>query len=84
MRSICVLQLLSNQRVHSFRRAREEEITLMIEKIRQRCLSSPSALIDLNDVFVTLTNDIICRVALGKKYGDVENGKKAKNNLVEL
>ncbi|KAK3439850.1 hypothetical protein EUGRSUZ_B00192, partial [Eucalyptus grandis] len=35
MRSICVLQLLSNKRVHSFRTVREEETSLLMEKIEQ-------------------------------------------------
>ncbi|XP_058192230.1 cytochrome P450 71A6-like [Rhododendron vialii] len=33
MKSICILQLLSNKRVQSFRDVREEETVLMIEKI---------------------------------------------------
>lgn len=33
MRSIAVLHLLSNKRVHSFRSVREEETALMVEKI---------------------------------------------------
>ncbi|CAI9112797.1 OLC1v1013290C1 [Oldenlandia corymbosa var. corymbosa] len=88
MRSICVLQLLSNQRVHSFRCVREEEMSLMIEKIKQRCVADPNSssrtLVNLSEMLVTLTNDIVCRVAFGRKYSDEENGKKAKNILGEF
>ncbi|XP_043701645.1 cytochrome P450 71A1-like [Telopea speciosissima] len=74
-RKISVLQLLSSKRVQSFRSVREEEVTLLMEKIRLSCLSSPS-LVDLSGTFGSLTNDIICRVALGRKYGGDVEGKR--------
>ncbi|KAG7951896.1 hypothetical protein I3843_12G032100 [Carya illinoinensis] len=83
MRSICVLQLLSNKRVQSFRAVREEEVALFMEKIRdQSCsLSLP---INLGEMFVSLTNDVICRVAFGRKYSAGEDGKKFGQLLGEL
>ncbi|KAL0341603.1 UNVERIFIED_CONTAM: cytochrome [Sesamum calycinum] len=78
-RSVCVLQLLSNKRVQSFRRVREEETSNMIDKIRQ--LGSSSSVVDLSDVLVTTTNDVFCRVALGRKYGN-EDGEGRKINKV--
>ncbi|XP_019167185.1 PREDICTED: cytochrome P450 71A3-like [Ipomoea nil] len=75
VRSICVLHLLSNTRVQSFRSIREEETRLMVAKIRQ--LSARGSLINLSDVFIELTNDIVCRVALGRKYSkEGGNGEK--------
>ncbi|KAI3454400.1 hypothetical protein Pfo_011063 [Paulownia fortunei] len=79
VRSTCVLQLLSVRRVQSFRRVREEETSLMIEKIRQL----GSSVINLSDILVLLTNDIVCRVALGRKYSIGEEGKKFKMLLSE-
>ncbi|XP_030531468.1 cytochrome P450 736A117-like [Rhodamnia argentea] len=78
MRSICVLQLLSNKRVHSFRTVREEEISLLMDKIEQR------RLVDLSSVFASLTNDIICRVALGRKYSDGMQGEKFTGLLADM
>ncbi|KAG5618033.1 hypothetical protein H5410_017857 [Solanum commersonii] len=49
IRSVTVLHLLSNKRVQSYRRVREEEILNMIDKIRQQCDSSNSVVIDLRD-----------------------------------
>ncbi|CAA2954103.1 cytochrome P450 71A6-like [Olea europaea subsp. europaea] len=80
VRSICVLQLLSNKRVQSFRRVREEEMSLMIEKIK--CSSSSS--INLSNIFVSLTNDIICRVALGRKHIDAQESTKIVSKLKEF
>lgn len=81
MRSICVLQLLSHKRVQSFRSVREEEVGLLVKKIED---SSPD-LMDLSDVFATLTSDVICRVALGRKYGESNMaGRRFKAMLEEF
>ncbi|KAL0417274.1 UNVERIFIED_CONTAM: cytochrome [Sesamum latifolium] len=82
-RSICVLQLLSNKRVQSFRRVREEETSAMIDRIRQ--LGSSSSVVNLSDVLVTTTNDVFCKVALGRKYNDEDGeGRKFKKFLGEF
>ncbi|XP_059637328.1 cytochrome P450 736A117-like [Cornus florida] len=81
VKSICVLNLLSNRRVQSFRRVREEETALLIEKIKQAAFSSSSP-VDLSEMFVSLTNDVVCRVALGRKYGEIsKSGRKFKDLL---
>lgn len=80
-KSILVLHLLSNKRVQSFRAVREEEISLLIEKIQQSCSSSS---VNLSEMFAKLTNDIICRVALGRKYGEGEGGRKFKKLIGEM
>nr|XP_043637271.1 cytochrome P450 Tp4149-like [Erigeron canadensis] len=76
MKSIAVLQLLSNKRVQSFRKVREEETDYMISKIEESC----GSLVNLSDLFVSLTNSVVCRVALGKTY----RGLKFKNLLEKL
>nr|POE53188.1 cytochrome p450 71a26 [Quercus suber] len=81
-KSILVLHLLNNKRVQSFRAVREEEISLQIEKIKQSC--SSSSVINLSEMFAKLTNDIICRVALGRKYGEGEGGRKFKELIGEM
>nr|QWK52363.1 cytochrome P450 71A23 [Isatis tinctoria] len=65
MKSVSVLHLLSNKMVRSFRDVRQEEISLMMETIRK----SSSSPMNLSKITTTLTNDVICRVALGQKYG---------------
>ncbi|RVX18398.1 Cytochrome P450 71A26 [Vitis vinifera] len=82
MRSICVLHLLSTRRVQSFRGVREEETALLMEKISSS--SSSSIPIDLSQMFLSLTNDLICRVALGRKYSGDENGRKYRELLKEF
>ncbi|CAA0385017.1 unnamed protein product [Arabidopsis thaliana] len=65
MKSVSVLHLLSNKMVRSFQDVRQEEITLMMETIRK----SSSKPVNLSKILSSLTNDVICRVALGRKYG---------------
>ncbi|PWA65899.1 cytochrome P450 71A4 [Artemisia annua] len=68
VRSIAVLQLLSSKRVQSFRHVREEETRVMLDKIGK----SSGSVIDLGELLNSLTNNIICRVALGRTYQGVE------------
>ncbi|PRQ24583.1 putative cytochrome P450 [Rosa chinensis] len=91
IKSICVLNLLSNKRVRSFRAVREEESKSMINNIQQFCSisSSPSSsslsVLNLSEMFLTLTSDIVCRVALGRKYSDRgQGGRIFKELSVEL
>ncbi|KAI8012617.1 Cytochrome P450 71A2 [Camellia lanceoleosa] len=89
VRSIGVIHLLSNKMVQSFRNVREEETALMIEKIKHFSSSSPfSSSVNLSDMFVKLTNDIVCRVALGRRYSGGERKdrriKKLFTALMEL
>ncbi|CAL9030936.1 unnamed protein product [Prunus brigantina] len=61
VRSICVSNLLSNTRVRSFRSVREEETKSMIRNINDSS-SSSSSVLNLSEMFVRLTNDVVCRV----------------------
>ncbi|KAG5523007.1 hypothetical protein RHGRI_034975 [Rhododendron griersonianum] len=67
MKSICVLQVLSNKRVQSFRDVREEEMALIIEKISD----SGSEVVNLSKLIVELTANVVCRAAFGLKYDGV-------------
>ncbi|CAA2987791.1 cytochrome P450 71A6-like [Olea europaea subsp. europaea] len=80
VRSICVLQLLSNKRVQSFRYVREEETSLMIDKIR----NSSSSLINLSDMLISLANCIVCRVAVGWKYSGEDTIMKLESMYKEF
>ncbi|CAI9753981.1 unnamed protein product [Fraxinus pennsylvanica] len=81
VRSICVLHLLSNKRVQSYSHIRKEETDLLIDKIRQTS-SSPMSVTNMSNLLVSVTNDTICRVALGKKYSDGEAEGSTKFELM--
>ncbi|XP_010426321.1 PREDICTED: cytochrome P450 71A22-like [Camelina sativa] len=80
MKSVCVLQLLNNKMVRSFRNVRQEEISLMMEKIHK----SSSLRVNLSELLVSLTNDVISRVALGRKYSSETDSKELMKRLVRL
>ncbi|XP_027155295.1 cytochrome P450 71A4-like [Coffea eugenioides] len=82
VKCICVLQLLSHKRVQSFRSIREEEIALLLETIRESCASSSVILI--NKILARLTNNIVSRVAIGKRYSGEESGSRFQQLFVEL
>ncbi|KAI7732374.1 hypothetical protein M8C21_010313 [Ambrosia artemisiifolia] len=76
VRSIAVLQLLSSKRVQSFRHVREQETEFMINMIGKSC----GSVIDLGELLNSFTNNVICRVALGRTY----EGVKFKDLLVRF
>ncbi|KAL3835259.1 hypothetical protein ACJIZ3_009995 [Penstemon smallii] len=81
VRSICVLQLLSNKRVQSFRHVRETETSLMIQKIK---LQESSSVVNLSDVFSTLTNDIVCKAAFGRKYNNTNSNSDGQQQCFKV
>ncbi|KAL9271744.1 Cytochrome P450 736A117-like protein [Drosera capensis] len=84
MRSITVLQLLSNHRVGTFREVRREEMALMIETITKMGHKP----VDVSEMLVIYTNDVVCRVAFGRKYSGERDGdadfKEVLKEFVEL
>ncbi|KAL1542037.1 unspecific monooxygenase [Salvia divinorum] len=82
LKSICVLQLLSNRRVGSYKFIREEETALLLEKIGSCCLSETA--VDLSRLFDLHSNNVICRAAFGRRYGEGESGGRFTVALREL
>ncbi|CAI0409476.1 unnamed protein product, partial [Linum tenue] len=63
-RRLCVLHLLSNKKIQSCHALREEEIGLLVNRIR----ASAQTEVNLSALLPCFTNDVICRMALGRKY----------------
>ncbi|CAN1335104.1 Cytochrome P450 736A117 [Linum perenne] len=80
LRSICVLRLLSAKRVESFRSIREQEAELLVEKIGTMGLLG----FDLGEMLAAVTNNVVCRVAFGRKYGEGNKGKEFKKLLEDF
>ncbi|KAJ0571195.1 putative cytochrome P450 [Helianthus annuus] len=68
LKSISVLHLLSNKRVQSYRKVREEELASMIKKIQ----GTNESVFNLSELVATLTHNVISRAALGKIYEGME------------
>ncbi|XP_047983557.1 cytochrome P450 736A117-like [Salvia hispanica] len=82
LRSIVVLQLLSNKRVQSYRVIREEEAALVVKKVREA--SGNHTAVDLSAMFESFSNDVIGRSAFGGKLSDSENGRKFLKAMADL
>nr|QHG62887.1 angelicin synthase [Kitagawia praeruptora] len=80
VKSTCVTQLLSSSRVHSFHNVREEEVALLINKIE----FSHSETVNLTDLLGELTRNVVCRVALGRKYEKNHEGISYKRLLEDI
>jgi len=72
-RRVCVLHLLSQRRVHSFRHAREQEAAVMVGRVRR---ASPGA-VNVTALIISYTNGVISRAAFGDqgRFG-VDDGEK--------
>ncbi|XP_047331940.1 cytochrome P450 736A117-like [Impatiens glandulifera] len=82
LKSICVLQLLSTLKVKSFRSVREEEVLLMVERIEEA--KRKNILVNLSETFSKIANDVVCRVSLGRKYDEGEDGRSFRRLLMEF
>ncbi|KAI3465531.1 hypothetical protein Pfo_022194 [Paulownia fortunei] len=80
MRKICLLHLLSQKQVLSFRPVREDEVCRMMGKISR--LSSSSQPANLSDIAMSLASNLICRVAFGRRYDDNEYDKMRFDRLI--
>ncbi|KAK2972209.1 hypothetical protein RJ640_030754 [Escallonia rubra] len=76
-RKICVTELLSAKRVNSFRLVRDEEVTRLVDVISARSGSE----VDMSELFFSLANDTLCRVAFGKRFME-GGGEQKKSELV--
>lgn len=79
MRKICTLHLFSLKHVQAFRPIREDEVSLMIKKIEEN--SASSKLSNLSQMMISMSSNMICRVAFGKSYGE-ENYEKDRFSSV--
>ncbi|KAK9069921.1 hypothetical protein SSX86_010319 [Deinandra increscens subsp. villosa] len=66
LKSLVVLKLLSNTRVKSYRKVRENEMDLMLQTLGESC----GTMVDMGSMFSSLTNNIISRISMGRKLDD--------------
>ncbi|KAL0835577.1 hypothetical protein Bca101_087466 [Brassica carinata] len=73
---------LNKKLVRSFENIREAEIVAMMEKLEKA--SSSSLPVNLSESLLSLTNNVICRIAMGRKYSLEENPMDFGNLLRTL
>ncbi|KAM5569137.1 cytochrome P450 71A1 [Rosa sericea] len=85
VRKLCVVELLSLKRVQQFQYAREEEVAELVMRIRKKCLSESP--IDLSDMLVKTSNNILARCVIGKRFGEENDNwfvEASRRLLVQL
>nr|KYP67580.1 Cytochrome P450 750A1 family [Cajanus cajan] len=83
MRKMCTLELLSQTKINSFQPMREEELDLLIKRLREA--ANDGDVVDVSAKVATLSADMSCRMIFGKKYMDKELGQKGfKAEVQEL
>ncbi|CAL0306177.1 unnamed protein product [Lupinus luteus] len=68
MRKVCVVNIFSSKRVSSFSSIRHYEVKQMMKKISSH--ASSSTVTNLSELLISLSSNIICRIAFGRKYED--------------
>ncbi|XP_052196538.1 cytochrome P450 71AU50-like [Diospyros lotus] len=71
MRKLCILQLLSANKIASFQSVRKEELDILVGKVKQQAARECVA-VDLSAMVSSTTADISCRMVIGKKYEEEE------------
>ncbi|CAO2198776.1 unnamed protein product [Urochloa humidicola] len=80
VKKIATTHLLTNKRVRAYRHAREQEVRLVMDKIRKAAAAGMS--IDLSSLLNSFANDIICHAVSGKFFRE-EGRNKLFQELVE-
>ncbi|XP_024025594.1 cytochrome P450 71A1-like [Morus notabilis] len=69
-RKICVLHLLSHRRVQQFQAVREEVTAEMIDRIGRASRSRKDSSINLSELLIAASNNILSRCVLGRNFAD--------------
>uniref|UniRef100_A0A803PIM2 Cytochrome P450 n=1 Tax=Cannabis sativa TaxID=3483 RepID=A0A803PIM2_CANSA len=67
-RKLCVQEMLSSKRVLSFQSVREEEVSSLVSKIRQVCLNGDDGAVNMCEMLIRTSNNIMSRCILGRCY----------------
>ncbi|XP_022137023.1 cytochrome P450 71A1-like [Momordica charantia] len=78
LKRICILELLSQKRVHEFQYVREEEVEILVNEVHKA--SSADLSVNLSDLVTSTSNGIVSRCIFGEKFED-ENGKSRFGEL---
>ncbi|XVF49790.1 hypothetical protein PTKIN_Ptkin04bG0043700 [Pterospermum kingtungense] len=72
LKKISVLELFSNRRIHSFQFVRDEEVELVMNKIRSASLKGES--INLTEMLMFTSGNIVSRCVISRKSEEEEDG----------
>ncbi|KAL6851406.1 hypothetical protein ACP4OV_020339 [Aristida adscensionis] len=79
-KKLVTTHLLNAKKVRSYRAAREEEVGMVIAKIRDA--AATGAAVDMSKVLSTFTNDMVCRAVAGRSFR-VEGRDRVFRELID-
>ncbi|KAF8668316.1 hypothetical protein HU200_052373 [Digitaria exilis] len=79
-KKLATTHLLSAKKVQSYRAAREEEVALVISKIRGA--AAMGTVVDMSEVLSKFTSDMVCRAVAGRSFR-VEGRDKVFRELID-
>uniref|UniRef100_A0A7N0TCS3 Cytochrome P450 n=1 Tax=Kalanchoe fedtschenkoi TaxID=63787 RepID=A0A7N0TCS3_KALFE len=84
MRKLCVNELLSSKMVQSYQYIREERVSELVTSIHSHCLNHKSAAVNLSQLLLRLSNDVLAGAVLGLSEGANEKMRESFLRAVEL
>ncbi|TVU43848.1 hypothetical protein EJB05_10346, partial [Eragrostis curvula] len=81
LRKLVTTHLFTVKKVHSYRLARQQEVLLVMAKIREAAAAGTT--VDMSEMMNTFANDIVCRAVLGKFFR-AEGRNKLLRELIEM
>ncbi|XVF43377.1 hypothetical protein PTKIN_Ptkin02bG0035500 [Pterospermum kingtungense] len=72
VRKICVVELLSLRRVHSYQFVRDDEVELVMNQIHHASVKGKS--VNLTEMMMAVSNNIVSRCAIGQKIEEEKDG----------
>ncbi|OEL24641.1 indolin-2-one monooxygenase [Dichanthelium oligosanthes] len=65
-KKLVTTHLLNTKKVQSYRAAREEEVAMVIDKIRRAAMARE--VVDMSELLSSFTNDMVCRAVAGRSF----------------
>ncbi|XP_031279733.1 cytochrome P450 CYP736A12-like [Pistacia vera] len=81
MHKICMLELLSKNKISLNQDIRKEELDLLIKHIKEAV--GTDVTVDLSAKVTSLSVDLTCRMVFGKKYADVDFNERGFNTMFQ-
>jgi cytochrome P450 len=82
VRRLVTTHVLSASKVQSLRRARQEEVALVVGRVRGAAAAASATAVDMTELFSVFTNDVVCRAVLGRFFRRVDGRHSAFQEII--
>lgn len=82
VRRLVTTHVLSASKVQSLRRARQEEVALVVGRVRGAAAAASATAVDMTELFSVFTNDVVCRAVSGRFFRRVDGRHSAFQEII--